>query len=56
MEVKFNKCYLDQQVKISKVIDAIFKLQIDVIFMQETTEKFVNSAEKQLEGYRVVKC
>jgi hypothetical protein len=46
MDMKFGRSYLSEDLKADRTISSIFSLQLDVVFIQEVTQHFVNKVEK----------
>ena len=51
----FSKSFLDEEQKANFIIEALYKNNIDVLFLQETTSTFIKLVEKMTDSYRICK-
>jgi hypothetical protein len=48
MRKMFSKAFLDEQKKIDKALTAIYKEEVDIVFMQETDENIIRAFDNKI--------
>ena len=55
MEKFFNKSFLDENIKLTKVLEFLDDRKIDVLFVQNVTSIFCSNFIKKSKNYRIIR-